>query len=77
MSNLTNKLLALRETIESAKTNSAKLEGKLSGFMEQLEKDFGCKSVEEAQTKLKNLEKEIQAKESELESGMEELDGIL
>jgi len=53
-------LLNLRQDIEQAKTEIARLKGKLQHLMEQLEKDFKCSTIDEAQKKLLFIDKEIE-----------------
>jgi uncharacterized membrane-anchored protein len=51
-------LTTLKDNIDNAKNNLAKLEGREIELIKQLEKDFGIKTVAEAEKEVVKLEKE-------------------
>jgi len=57
---------ALRKKIEDAKAKKARAEGALEESMNRLLKDFKCKTIEEADAKLIELQKDIDADEIKL-----------
>jgi C4-type Zn-finger protein len=60
-------LLELKQQVEDAKMQVSKLEGQREGLLEQLKKDFFCKTLAEAQKKEKELKEEIENLEEEIE----------
>jgi peptidoglycan hydrolase CwlO-like protein len=67
-------LLALKEEINKSKTTISEMKGKLSYLMQTLKDTYGCKTVEEAETKVKVLEKKILALTNQIETGTTELE---
>lgn len=67
-------LLRLQKQIEEGKTEKAQLEGERNAIMKQLEKDWGCKTVQQAEKKIKEMEKEIEQLDADIEVGLEELE---
>lgn len=67
-------LLELKEQIEDAKQEVNRLEGRQDGLMSQLQKDWGCKTLEQAKKKLEGLKDEIKDLEENIESGVAELE---
>lgn len=67
MSDIAKELLDLKSKIEKAKAKKNKAEGELTGLMKQLEKDFGCKTLDSAKKKLDKMEKDLNKQEAELE----------
>ena len=71
----TKKLLDLKESIENAKEDKAKLTGKLESLYETLQTEFNCKTLASAQKKFDKLSKELETKQSELTDKIEEFEG--
>lgn len=73
--------LALKEGIEAKKSAFAKLQGKRELLEQRLEKEFSCRTVEEARKLLVTKEKQLEQRESsfqdELERFKEEYDTLL
>jgi predicted nucleic acid-binding Zn-ribbon protein len=67
----------LRKKIEEAKAKKNRAEGSLAEAMARLLKEFGCKSLEEAEKKLASLQAEIDADEIKLEEMLRELDSAV
>jgi len=67
-------LLNLKKDINTAKTNKANLEGQKEGIMKQLRDTFKVKTVEEANTKLSQLERQQKVLEQKIKDGIEELE---
>jgi hypothetical protein len=71
------KLFELKERIDSANTTIAELNGQLQVFMKQLKDDWKCNSLEEAEKKLKEYDKEITSLEKQIEKGSSDLEKII
>ncbi|GAF78253.1 unnamed protein product [marine sediment metagenome] len=74
MSNL-NQLIDLREEIEELQRKAYKAEGALDKAKEQLQEDFGCRTVKAARKLLKRLQAEEVAMEEELSASLEIFQG--
>ena len=66
-------LLDLKKDIDEAKTKQSELVGQKNALMTQLKNDWGCKTVEEAQEKLKTMGEEIEDIEDKIEKGVTDL----
>ena len=66
-------LLKLKDGIDLAKTNLAKLDGRESEILTQLKKNHGLSSIEEANNKLKELNGKIETEEIAIEKDYKEL----
>ena len=75
MDDIAKRLMEMKKNIEDKKVKKSRYEGKLETLQEQLKKDFGCASVEEAQDKLDEMEKDLKIKRQQLSDGMEKLEG--
>jgi hypothetical protein len=67
-------LLDLRDQISEAKTSVSELKGHQQALLNQLKTDYGCKTVEEAEKKLKTMGKEITDLDNQITEGIEELE---
>ena len=67
-------LLELKEEIEEAKSEQSQLKGRLDGLLEQLQKDWGCKTIAEAEKKLKKLDEEIEQLQDQITKQTTELE---
>jgi len=65
---------SLKKKIEESKTKKARLEGSLEEAMSRLKKEFGHDTVEEAEARLVELQKEIDADEMKLADILEKID---
>jgi hypothetical protein len=65
-------LLALKSTIEKAKVQVSELNGQRTALLSQL-KEWDCKTIEEAESKLKSMEDEISIFNNKITLGTEEL----
>lgn len=54
-----DKLMELKSSIDAAKTNVSKLKGRQEQQMLELAEQWGCKTVKEAEAKLKTYQKDI------------------
>lgn len=68
------RVLELKEEIEKAKINKAKMEGMLKQHLTRLKEDFDCKDLAEAKKKLSALKKEEEELEEEIEDAVEILE---
>lgn len=66
-------LLALKEEIAEAKSKAAELKGQKNALMKQLKEEWGCTSIEVAEKKIKQMEKDITKLDAEIKKGMDEL----
>ena len=66
-------LLDLKKDIDEAKTKQSELVGQKTALMTQLKNDWGCKTVKEAQEKLKTMGEEIEDIEDKIEKGVTDL----
>lgn len=66
-------LFDLKKKIDSAKQRLAELKGRKKVLLENLQSSFGCKSVEEAEKKAVEMEKQIQRLEKEKAKGIQEI----
>ncbi|MFX0132402.1 MAG: hypothetical protein ACFFDN_02025 [Candidatus Hodarchaeota archaeon] len=67
----------LRNKIEDAKTNRDKSQGAIDQIKERLKKEFDCSSIEEAESILNNLEKQIDSHTEKIETLEEEIESKL
>ena len=72
--NNSQKLIDMKKTIDEGKLEAARLEGQQSNLLKQLETDFSVKTLQAAERKLPAMDKEIEAKESQLQKGVENLE---
>lgn len=68
------KLLKMKEKIDKAKADVSRLEGSRDQLFKTLEKDFECKSLKEAEKKVKKIGKELDQKEIALTEGIATLE---
>ncbi len=69
-----NELLELKEKIEKSKTKLSELKGRKLTLMDTLEKEWGCKTVKQAERKLDTMKQEIKELETKKEKGIKELE---
>ena len=67
-------LIKLKRQVEDAKTEVNQLQGQRTALLKQLKDDWGCKTVEEAETKVKTMERDIEKLSDQIQTGMEELE---
>ena len=66
-------LLKIKADIDSAKIKVSELTGQANALMAQL-KEWDCKTIEEAEAKLKEMEAEVNSFESKIALGVKELE---
>ena len=66
-------LLDLKATIDKAKVTVSELTGQRNALMSQLQ-EWDCKTVEEAEAKLKEMEQSISSFDIKIASGVQELE---
>jgi len=74
MASISEKLLKLKEEIEQAKLDKAQVEGALKQNMQRLKDEFQVRSVEAANKKLDELNKQKLELEDSIESAMKSLE---
>ena len=67
-------LLDLKDQVEEAKEKVSELKGQQTALNKQLLDDWGCKSIEEAETKLKTMGDQIDLLDKKIEKGVKELE---
>jgi len=67
-------LLELKEDVEIAKTKVSELNGQQKALTDQLKTDWGCKTIAEAEEKLKEMETEIDSLDKKIGKGVLELE---
>jgi len=68
------KLEEMRKKLETAQRLKDQSEGKLEAAMEELEREFGCKTVDQAVKKAAQLEKEIAKERDALDKAVQALE---
>ena len=68
------KLLSMKETIDTIKSDRSKLEGKLEAVMQQLKDDFNVTTLKAAEKKYEALKKEEDELTEDLEKRIEKLE---
>lgn len=71
--NVIKEMEALGKEIDSAKADVSNAEGKLSAYMEQLQRDHGIDSLEELQKRVEEGEQKQASLEAELTQELETL----
>lgn len=69
-----DKYLSLKKRVESAQQEADKAEGALSEVMKQLEREFDCKTLNEAKRKLKQLKKQEESSKKAFDDALEEFE---
>jgi hypothetical protein len=70
MTNTAQELLALKQRVDKAKTEEARLQGQLDQLQEQRRRDFGVSSDGEADLYLQELSAQAAALDEELADGV-------
>ena len=68
--NEAEKLLKMKDKINKAKENIARIKGRKEQLYETLKKDFDCTVLKEAEKKLKKINEELDKKETALKDGV-------
>lgn len=68
--NESEKLLRMKEKIDKAKADVSRLEGSRDQLYKTLRKDFECKTLKDAEKKVKKIGKELDQKETALAEGV-------
>ena len=69
-------LLKLKSDIDKAKTAVSELTGQKNALMRQLE-EWDCKTIEQAEKKLKEMQSEISVIDKKIEEGVKALEAKL
>ena len=72
--NDTDKLLKMKEKIETAKRKVAECDGQLKSLHKRLKNDFDCNDLKSADKKLTSMDKDLSAKEKQLADGIARLE---
>ena len=67
-------LLQLKKDIEASKQQVSELKGERQGLLKMLNEEWGCTSIDEAQTKLQELSDKCEKLSEEIEEGVKELE---
>ena len=71
---IADKLLEMKKEIEAAQQRVSALNGRLSVLTEQMEKEFGVKTVDEAKEKLSVMDADIAQMEEDLQKEVSRLE---
>ncbi len=74
MADIDKKLLKWKGQIDAAKTGKAQEEGKMESVKARLNDEVGCKTVSQAEKKLKEIDKEANKLSDELDDGIAEIE---
>ena len=66
-------LLNLKKDIDEAKKEILQLEGQKKALMTQLKEDWDCTTLEQAEKKLKGMQRKLTTFNEEIEQGLEEI----
>ena len=69
--NIIQQLSELKTKIDESKSKKANIEGKIESLHEELEKEFECKNMEDAEILLQKLESENKKEQIEIEKEIE------
>lgn len=67
-------LMDLKEQIDSTKSQISSLKGKQEYLMQQLEQEWNCSTLKQAEQKAKEMQADIDKLESQIEQGVNELE---
>lgn len=70
MPDQTQELLKIKQHIDKAKTESARIEGQIAQLEKQRAEEFGCATDAEADAYIKELEADVQQLEAEIAEGV-------
>jgi chromosome segregation ATPase len=70
-------LLDLKAEIKEAQETLSRNQGKKEALMEQLQKDFGVKTIEEAEKKIQKMETEVEEWDEKIATATEALENML
>jgi hypothetical protein len=68
------KLLELKGQVEAAKSSVSELTGQKTALMKQLLNDWKCKTIEQAEEKLKSMQTELTTLGNSIKNGIDELE---
>ena len=71
----TKRLLEIKRQIDEAIPRQGEIAGQIKAIESQVNQKFQIKTISEMEKKLKEIGKEIDTKEAEFSSGMQELEG--
>ena len=69
-----DRLLKMKKKIEDGEKEQANLQGRIDSLFEQLEKEFNVKSIEEAESLMRELEDKIDKMDEDLKRMITELE---
>ena len=69
-------LLELKSNIDEAKTKVSELTGQKNALMRQLKEEWGCKTIEEVETKLETIKKQREKLDKEKDTKTQELEKL-
>jgi hypothetical protein len=74
---IVERLSVLKTKVQNANDNKNRAKGTVDEILHGFKKDYGCKTIEEAQKKYEDLVMAIEANKKKLREGLEELERIL
>lgn len=70
-------LLKLKDKVDQAKSATAELRGRRDYLSKELDSKYGCKSIKQAEAKLKELESKIVEIDDQIEDGIAKCEEML
>lgn len=74
MATATERLLKLKEEIYQAKLDKSSIEGALKQNLTRLKDEFGCRSIEQAKSKLEKLKEQKISLQEQIEDSVKKLE---
>lgn len=74
MNKIENKLLDLKQKIERSKTRVSELRGQQKQLMNQLKKEWNCATLDQAEEKITELERQTDEINDEIKTAIKELE---
>lgn len=74
MNKIENKLLDLKQKIERSKTRVSELRGQQKQLMNQLKKEWNCNTLDQAEEKITELERQTDEINDEIKTAIKELE---
>lgn len=68
--NIAERIMEMKDNLQESKEEQIAIRSKVDTLIEQLKKEFGCTTIEEAEEKLAEFDKELQANQKQLEKAV-------
>jgi len=74
MASVEQKLLSLKQKIESAKTEKSKLDGAMESLKKRLLDEFGCKTVKQAEKKIEEMKEKLKSLNNDIQEKLKSIE---